>query len=262
LAQPAPVHETMELTDSQLDRYARHIVLHDIGGAGQQKLLSARVLVVGAGGLGAPCLHYLAAAGVGTLGIVDDDRVDLSNLQRQVIHRTADIGRAKTASAADAIAAINPDVKVILHNLRLTAENADEILRGYDIVADGSDSFATRFAVNDACVRLSKTLVSAAVGQFEGQLATFRGHEQNYPCYRCFVREAPGGLERSCAEAGVLGALTGVMGSFQALEVIREITGFGETMAGRLMIYDAMSSRIRTLKLPKDAECPVCSTHG
>ncbi len=247
----------MDLSDAQLDRYARHIVLIDIGGAGQKKLLGARVLVVGAGGLGAPVLHYLAAAGVGTLGIVDDDSVDLSNLQRQVIHRTADIGRRKTQSAADAIAAINPDVHVIQHDLRLTAENAADIICRYDIVADGCDNFTTRFVVNACCVELGKTLVSAAVGKFEGQLATFRGHG-GFACYRCFVREAPGGMERSCADAGVLGALTGVMGSLQALEVIREITGFGETMAGRLMIYDAMSARTRLLKLPRDPECPTC----
>jgi molybdopterin-synthase adenylyltransferase len=254
---------SMEMTDAQLERYARHIVLHDIGGVGQHKLLAARVLVIGAGGLGAPCLQYLAAAGVGTLGIVDDDVVDLSNLQRQTIHRTTDIGRLKTQSAADAIAAINPDVKVVPHPLRLTADNAAGLISAYDVVADGSDSFSTRFAVSDACVALGKTLVSAAVGKFEGQLATFRGHEKDLPCYRCFVREAPGGLERSCAESGILGALTGVMGSLQALEVIREITGFGDTMAGRLLIYDAMSARTRTLKLPKDPDCPACGKfHG
>jgi molybdopterin-synthase adenylyltransferase len=248
----------MDLTDAQLERYARHIVLHDIGGSGQQKLLAAKVLVIGAGGLGSPCLQYLAAAGVGTLGIVDDDTVDLSNMQRQIIHRTADIGRAKTQSAADAIAALNPDVTVIQHPYRLTAENAAGLIGGYDIVADGSDSFSTRFVVSAACVALGKTLVSAAVGKFDGQLATFKGHDINLPCYRCFVREAPGGAERSCAEVGILGALTGVMGSLQALEVIREITGFGEGMAGRLMIYDAVSAQTRTIKLPKDPACPVC----
>ncbi len=251
----------MDLSDAQLDRYARHIVLNEIGGAGQKKLLGARVLVIGAGGLGAPVLQYLAAAGVGTLGIVDDDVVDLSNLQRQVIHRTTDIGRRKTRSAADAIAAINPDVRVIQHDVRLTAENATDIMSGYDIVADGCDNFTTRFVVNDACVMLGKTLVSAAVGRFEGQLATYKGHETDKPCYRCFVRDAPQGTERSCADAGVLGALTGVMGSLQALEVIREITGFGDSMAGRLMIYDALSARTRILKLPKDEACYTCGIH-
>jgi molybdopterin-synthase adenylyltransferase len=253
----------MDLTDAQLERYARHIVLHDIGGAGQQKLLAAKVLVIGAGGLGAPCLQYLAAAGVGMLGIVDDDVVDLSNLQRQVIHRTADIGRAKTESAADAIAQINPDITVVQHTERLTPDNAAALIDGYDIVADGSDSFATRFAVNAACVALGKTLVSAAVGKFEGQLATFKGHDPQLPCYRCFVRDAPGGAERSCAEAGIIGALTGVMGSLQALEVVREIVGFGDSMAGRLMIYDAMTARVRTLALPKDPACLACGDcHG
>ncbi len=250
----------MDLSDQQLDRYARHIVLPEIGGRGQQHLLAAKVLVIGAGGLGAACLHYLAAAGVGTLGIVDDDLVDLSNLQRQVIHRTQDIGRAKTQSAAEAIAAINPDVRVIQHSLRLTAENAPSLIAEYDLVADGCDNFDTRFAVSDACVTLGKPLVSAAVGRFEGQLATFRGHEKDRPCYRCFVPSAPGGEQRSCSELGILGALTGVMGSLQALEIIREITGFGDTMAGRLMIYDAMSARVRTLTLPKDKACAVCGS--
>lgn len=253
----------MELTDQQLDRYARHIVLPEIGGQGQKKLLAAKVLVIGAGGLGSPCLQYLAAAGVGTLGILDDDVVDLSNMQRQVIHRTQDVGRAKVASAADAITHINPDVRVIQHALRLTPDNAVQIVQAYDLVADGGDNFATRFAVNAACIALGKTLVSAAVGRFEGQLATFKGHHENLPCYRCFVREAPGGDQRSCAEVGILGALTGVMGSLQALEVIREITGFGEPVAGQLMLYDAMSSRIRTIRLPKDPACPACRLpHG
>jgi molybdopterin-synthase adenylyltransferase len=253
----------MDLTDAQLDRYARHIVLPEIGGQGQKKLLAAKVLVIGAGGLGAPCLHYLAAAGVGTIGIVDDDVVDASNLQRQVIHRTADIGRSKTQSATDALAALNPDITIIQHPVRLTAENAQTLIRNYDIVADGSDTFETRFIVNDACVTLGKTLVSSAVGRFEGQLATYRGHDENYPCYRCFVREAPGGAQRSCADAGIIGALTGIMGSLQALEIIREITGFGDTMAGRLMLYDAISARTRIIRLPKDPACPTCATaHG
>jgi len=248
----------MDLTDNQLARYARHIVLRDVGGLGQKKLLAARVLVVGAGGLGAPCLQYLAAAGVGTLGILDDDRVDLSNLQRQVIHGTGDIGRLKVDSAADAIARINPDVRVLTHAVRLDATNARGLIEGYDLVADGSDSFETRFAVADACLALGRTLVSASVGPFEGQLATFRGHEPDLPCYRCFVPRAPGGQQRTCAEAGVLGALTGVMGSMQALEVIREIAGFGTSMAGRLLIYDALDVRVRTVRLPKDPGCPAC----
>ena len=249
----------MDLTDAQLERYARHIVLPDIGGTGQQKLLAARVLVIGAGGLGAPCLQYLAAAGVGTIGIVDDDVVSLSNLQRQVIHDTARIGEPKTRSAAAAINRINPDVKVIHHDVRLTAENAASLIADYDIVADGCDNFATRLIVSDACVGRKTPLVSAAVGRFDGQLATFRGHEADKPCYRCLMPAAPGEAEATCAEAGVLGALTGVLGAMQALEVVREIIGFGEGLAGRLLLYDAMTARVRTLSLPKDPACPACA---
>lgn len=248
----------MDLTDEQLERYARHIVLRDVGGAGQVKLLQAKVLVIGAGGLGSPCLQYLAAAGVGTLGIVDDDRVDLSNLQRQVLHGTQDIGRLKTESAADSIARLNPDVTVVAHTMRLMPENAAEIISGYDIVADGSDSFETRFAVADTCLQLKKPLVSAAVGPFEGQVSVFKGYEETLPCYRCFVPETPGGQQRTCADVGVLGALTGVIGSLQALEVLREIVGFGQTLAGRLLIYDGLTNRMRTLSLPKDPGCPAC----
>jgi adenylyltransferase/sulfurtransferase len=246
------------LTDEQLERYARHIVLREVGGTGQRKLRAARVLVVGAGGLGSPCLQYLAAAGVGTLGVVDDDVVDLSNLQRQVLHGTPDIGRPKVDSAADALTRLNPDVTVVRHALRLDAGNAAGIIAGYDVVADGSDSFATRFAVADACLAQRTPLVSAAVGPFEGQLAVFRGYEPDKPCYRCFLPEAPAGQERTCAQAGVLGALTGVMGSLQALEVLREIIGFGPSMAGRLLLYDALASRMRDIGLPKDPGCPAC----
>ena len=249
------------LSDAQLDRYARHIVLPEIGGLGQRKLLASRVLVIGAGGLGSSCLEYLAAAGVGTLGIVDDDVVELSNLQRQVIHSSADLGVAKVTSAARRIAAINPDVGVIEHAVRLTADNAAALVAGYDLVADGSDSFATRLAVSDACVAAGKTLVSAAVGRFDGQLATFRGHEPDKPCYRCLVGNHFDEDARSCAEAGVLGALTGVMGAMQALEVIRELAGFGESLAGRLLLYDGLSARSRTLTLPKDPGCS-CSARS
>lgn len=248
----------MDLTDEQLDRYARHIVLRDVGGAGQIKILKAKVLVIGAGGLGSPCLQYLAAAGVGTLGIVDDDVVDLSNLQRQVLHGTPDLGKSKTESAREALTRINPHVQVVTHNIRLTAENAAEIISGYDMVADGSDSFETRFAVADACLALHKPLISAAVGPFEGQIAVFKGYETDLPCYRCFVPDAPGGLQRTCADVGVLGALTGVIGSLQALEVLREIVGFGQPLAGRLLIYDGLANRMRTLRLPKDPGCPAC----
>ena len=261
----------MALSDEQLDRYARHIILHDVGGVGQQKLMSARVLVIGAGGLGAPALMYLAAAGVGAgraaqtdkpegaLGVVDFDRVDLSNLQRQIIHTTPNIGKLKTQSAQDMIEALNPDVNVVCHEEKLTAENAAQIIEGYDLVADGTDSFETRFLVNEACVKTATPLVSAAVGQFDGQIATFKGHEADMPCYRCFVHEAPPeGAAPSCAEAGVLGALTGVLGSLQALEVMKEILGIGDSLAGRLMIYDGLGANVRTVRLPKDPDCPCC----
>ncbi len=253
----------MDFSDDQIERYARHIILKEIGGAGQQKLLSAKVLVVGAGGLGSPLLMYLAAAGVGTLGIVDDDTVSLSNLQRQILHRTGDIGRPKTASAAETLAALNPDVKVVLHEARLNAANALALVSGYDLVADGSDNFETRFLVNDACYLAKVPLVSAAIGQFEGQLSTYRAFEGGNPCYRCvFPERPPPGTVPSCAEAGVVGALAGVMGSLQAVEVIKEITGIGQSMAGRLTIYDALDARFRTLKLRRDPGCALCGEHA
>ncbi len=248
------------MNDDQLERYARHIVLKEVGGAGQARLLAANVAVVGAGGLGSPCLMYLAAAGVGRLTVIDDDDVALSNLQRQLLHGTADVGRAKTASAADAIARINPGVAVTAQTLRLDAANALRLLAGHDVVADGSDSFATRLIVADAALALRRPLVSAAVGPFEGQLATFRGWEADKPCYRCFVGGDPAGQETSCADQGILGAVAGVMGSLQALEVIRQITGFGPDSAGKLLLFDALSLRMRTLALAKDPACPVCGS--
>lgn len=244
--------------DDELERYARHIVLPDVGGRGQGQLKAARVLVIGAGGLGAPCLLYLAAAGVGTLGIVDDDVVELSNLQRQIIHATGDIGRPKVDSAADRLAQVNPHCTIVRHCERLTPANALALVAPYDIVADGSDSFATRFAVNAACVALAKPLVSAAVGAFDGQLATFRGHEPDLPCYRCLVPTEPAGAARSCADVGIIGALTGVMGSLQALEVIRQITGLGTDMAGRLLLLDGRDNSQRIIRLGKDPGCPCC----
>jgi adenylyltransferase/sulfurtransferase len=249
------------LTDSQLERYARHIVLREVGGAGQAKLLAARVLVVGAGGLGSPLILYLAAAGVGTISVVDFDAVTLSNLQRQIIHRTDDVGRPKTESARDAVRAVNPDVKIVAHTERLTAANAMKLIGDYDIVADGSDNFATRFLVNDACFFAKRTLVSAAVSEFDGQLATFKAHEKehSYPCYRCLFSEAPPtGTVPSCSEAGILGALAGVMGALQALEVMKEILGIGETMAGRLLIYDALGTTFRTVRAKPDPACALC----
>lgn len=248
----------MSLTDAQLERYARHIILKEIGGAGQAKLLAARVAVVGAGGLGSPCIQYLAAAGVGHLTVIDDDAVDLSNLQRQVLHSTDDVGRAKTESAADAVSRLNPDVTVAQHRVRLDAANAATLLAGHDVIADGSDSFETRRAVADAALALRIPLVAAAVGPFEGQIATYRGWEADKPCWRCFVGEAADREGATCAEAGVLGALTGVMGAMQALEVIREIAPFGDSLAGRVLMYDALGARVRTVRLPKDPQCPSC----
>ena len=215
----------MDFTEDQIQRYARHIVLPEVGGTGQEKLLKARVLVIGAGGLGAPLLMYLAAAGVGTLGVVDDDEVDLSNLQRQVIHATESIGTAKVSSAAQTVRGINPEIRFVPHQTRLTAENAASLIGDYDLVADGSDNFETRFLVNDACHLAGKTLVSAAILRFEGQVATFRsGQGTGEPCYRCLYREAPPpGLVPSCSEGGVLGALAGAVGSLQAIEVLKEL---------------------------------------
>jgi adenylyltransferase/sulfurtransferase len=250
----------MALNDHQLERYARHIILREIGGAGQQRLLKARVLVIGAGGLGSPLLLYLAAAGVGTIGIVDDDVVSLSNLQRQVLHSTPSIGRPKTTSAIHAIARLNPDVSVIPHAERLTDRNAEMIMSSYDVIADGSDNFLTRFLVNDVCFHLAKPLVSAALGQFEGQLTTYRAFEEGRPCYRCLFPAPPApGLAPSCEDAGVLGAMAGVMGALQGVEVIKEILGIGKTLAGRLLIYDALESTMRTVKFNKDPACSLCA---
>ena len=250
------------LADEQLERYARHIVLREVGGPGQAQLLKARVLVIGAGGLGSPLILYLAAAGVGTIGIVDFDRVSLSNLQRQIAHRTTDIGRPKTQSAADAALAINPGIRIVPHETRLEAENAAALIADYDIVADGSDNFGTRFLVNDACFFAGKTLVSAAVSEFDGQLATYKAGNRGdkpYPCYRClFPEPPPRDAAPNCSETGILGAAAGVMGTLQALEVMKEIIGVGESLAGRLLIYDALAAQFRTVKVPRDPECRLC----
>ena len=241
------------LNTEELERYARHIVLREVGGPGQAALKRARVLVVGAGGLGAPALLYLAAAGVGTLGVIDDDVVSLSNLQRQVIHGTADIGRPKVESAADVIRSLNPHVNVSAHATRLTAANVLDIIRGYDIVADGSDNFATRYLVSDACYFAQKPLVTAAVGPFDGTLTTLRPHERGAdgkpnPTYRClFPEPPPPGTVPTCSEVGILGALPGILGSMTAFEVIREIVGFGEGLVGRLLMIDALSMRFEML---------------
>jgi molybdopterin/thiamine biosynthesis adenylyltransferase len=242
------------LSPEELERYARHIVLPEVGGAGQQKLKRARVLVLGAGGLGAPVLQYLAAAGVGTLGIVDDDRVSLSNLQRQVIHATESVGAPKVESARAAIARLNPHVTVEMHRLRLDAAGAGELVARYDVVVDGSDNFETRYALADACAEGRVPLVTAAVGRFDGSLTVLKPYESGadgrpLPFYRdLFPQAPPAGVVPSCAEAGILGALTGVMGTLQAMEVIKLITGIGEPLVGRLLLYDALAARFETVR--------------
>lgn len=257
----------MDLSDEQLERYARHIILKEVGGAGQAKLLSSRVAVIGAGGLGSPLLMYLAAAGVGTLAVFDDDVVSLSNLQRQILHASDRVGVAKTESARQAIAAINPDIALECHQTRITADNASALLAGYDIVADGSDNFETRLAVSDACVALKITLVSGAIAGFDGQLATFKPHaaevgpdnKDGLPCYRCFLPAHPGeAAERSCSDQGILGAVAGVVGTMQAVEVLKELLDLGNSLAGQLMLYDALGPTTRLIRLPKDPECPGC----
>ncbi len=251
-----------DMTELQIRRYARHIVLAEIGGSGQARLIAARVLVVGAGGLGAPLLQYLAAAGVGTLGVIDDDTVDLSNLQRQVIHRTGDIGMLKVESARQALADINPEVRVVMHPRRLTENNADQIVAGYDIVADGSDNFATRYLVNDACFRLRKTLVAAAILRFDGQISTYKAWQgDGHPCLRCIFPAAPSeDAVPSCAQAGVLGALAGTMGTLQTTEVVKEILGIGRSLSGRLLTYDALDGSFEEMSIAKRHDCPTCGT--
>jgi adenylyltransferase/sulfurtransferase len=255
------------LNSEELERYARHIVMRDVGGPGQAKLKAARVLVIGAGGLGAPALMYLAAAGVGTLGVIDDDTVSLSNLQRQVIHATGDVGRPKVDSARDTLAAINPHVSFRGHQERLNADNALTLLAEYDIVADGSDNFATRYLVSDACYLAKKPLITGALGVFDASLTTIRAHERNAkgefnPTYRClFPEPPPEGTVPTCEEAGVLGALTGVVGSMMALEAIREIVGFGEGLVGRLLMIDARSMRFETLTYARDPSNPLNGDH-
>jgi adenylyltransferase/sulfurtransferase len=252
--------DELDFTDAELHRYSRHILLQEVGATGQAKLRAARVLVVGAGGLGAPLGLYLAAAGVGTIGIVDDDRLELSNLQRQVIHDTARIGRGKAESAAETIRRLNPEVTVEIHPIRLDAEGARALIPRYDLVCDGTDNFETRFLLGDACHLLGRTLVSAAVLRFEGQLSTFKSHQGHaFPCQRCLHPEPPPpGLVPSCSEAGVLGAVTGVMGTLQATEVLKEILGIGDSMAGRLLLWDALDARFRTVKLKRDPHCALC----
>jgi molybdopterin-synthase adenylyltransferase len=249
-----------DMTEMQIRRYARHIVLPEIGGVGQSRLIAAKVLVLGAGGLGAPLLQYLAAAGIGTLGVVDDDTVDLSNLQRQVIHRTGDIGVAKVASAERALGEINPEVTVRTHKERLTAANVERLVAPYDVVADGSDNFATRYLLNDTCYRLRKTLVAAAILRFDGQISTYKAWAgAGHPCLRCLFPQAPSeDAVPSCAQAGVLGALAGTLGALQATEVVKEILGVGRSLSGRLVTYDALDGSFEEMAIEKRPDCPTC----
>ena len=250
----------MDFSEEQIERYARHIVLREVGGIGQAKLLDASVLLVGTGGLGSPLLMYLAAAGVGRIGIVDDDAVSASNLQRQIAHTLERLGEPKTESAKQTAAALNPDVTVETHTTRLVAHNALSLIADYDLVADGSDNFATRFLLADACHLAGRSLVSASILRFDGQLSTFRSHlGGDNPCYRCIFPEAPPpGLVPSCAEGGVLGALAGAMGSLQATEVIKEILGVGESLAGWLVIYEALGTSWRKVRVRPDPKCRLC----
>src|SRR6476661_7099426 len=251
------------LTADELERYARHIVLREVGGPGQAALKDASVLVIGAGGLGAPALMYLAAAGIGALGVVDDDVVSLSNLQRQIIHSTPDIGRRKTDTAAERIHALNPHVRFAAHATRLKAANAMELIGGYDLVLDGSDNFETRYLVSDACFLAGVPLITASLGMFDGSLTTIRAHEKNAegefnPTYRCLFPESPPpGTVPACAEAGVMGALAGILGSMMALEAIREMVGFGERLVGRLLMVDARAMRFETLRYQRDPQNPL-----
>ncbi len=253
---------SVTLSDDDLTRFARHIVLKEIGGAGQLALRRASVVVIGAGGIGSPALQYLVAAGIGGFGIIDDDTVDLSNLQRQTLFDTGDIGKRKVDASADALARIDPSVSIGRAPLRIHTGNAEELLAGADVVLDGSDNFATRLAVADMTLAWRIPLVSAAVSQFEGQLGVWRGWEADKPCYRCFVGDDPEREGVSCAEVGVLGAMAGVMGSLAALEVIRAIHPFGEDSAGKLLLADGLSLRFRTIRMPKDPDCRWCSAAG
>ncbi|MCB9955181.1 MAG: molybdopterin-synthase adenylyltransferase MoeB [Parvularculaceae bacterium] len=249
------------LSDAARERYLRHILLKEVGGQGQQKLLAAHVLVIGAGGIGAPLLQYLAAAGVGTIGVADDDVVALSNLQRQVLYSTDDVGAQKAERAHAAIARLNPDIKVIEHRTKITDANAGELIASYDLVVEGIDNFAGRYAINRAAIALRKPLVSAAVGRFDAQLSVFKPFAgAGLPCYRCLVPEAPPrDAQVNCAEEGVLGAVTGVIGTLAAIETLKEILKLGESLAGRLLLYDGLAAQFRTIALPADPQCPDCS---
>jgi len=254
----------LNFSETEVQRYSRHILLREVGGIGQAKLKAARVLIVGAGGLGSPLALYLAAAGIGCIGIIDPDVLELSNLQRQVAHSTARLGELKVDSAAAAMRAINPLISIETHAERLDAENVNRLVTDYDIVCDGTDNFETRFLLADACVAARRTLVSAAVLRFEGQLSTFKPHaDPAGPCYRCLYPEPPPpGMVPSCSEAGVLGAVTGVMGTLQATEVLKEIIGIGESLSGWLIIWDALAAEFRKVRLRRDPACVVCGDSG
>ncbi|HWR58639.1 MAG TPA: molybdopterin-synthase adenylyltransferase MoeB [Thermodesulfovibrionales bacterium] len=250
----------MEFTEDQLQRYSRHIILPEVGGKGQRKILQAKVFIIGAGGLGCPVGYYLAAAGVGTIGMIDNDLVELSNLQRQIAHNTSRLGMAKVDSVKATFEALNPDVKVVGLRERMTKDNIMDMMKDYDIVVDGSDNFPTRYLVNDACVMLRKPLVSGAILKFEGQVTTILPGEGH--CYRCLFEEMPpAGLVPSCQEAGVIGAIPGVVGSLQAIEVFKLILGKGDVLKNTLLIYDALKTTFRRVKVPKNPDCPVCGSN-
>ena len=259
----------IDFTDEQIERYARHLVLPEIGEEGQAKLLESKVLVIGAGGLGSPLLLYLTAAGVGTLGVIDDDQVDLSNLQRQVLHDSVDVGRDKVESAKARLAQINPEVRVVTHKGRLTRANVESLIADYDLITDGSDNFPTRYLVADACHFAGKTLVSAAIMRFDGQLSTYKaylraqgGEAGKHPCYRCLFGAQPPDMKESCADVGVLGALAGAMGSLQAVEVVKELLGIGDSLSGRLLLYDALGAGFRTITVAPDPDCALCGAEA
>lgn len=247
----------MNLTEEQIERYSRQIILPEVGGKGQEKLLNAKVLVIGAGGLGSPVALYLASAGIGKIGIMDSDKVELNNLQRQILHSTKDVGRPKVESARERLTLLNPDLQLTTYNLRLTAENIIDIIKEYDIVVDGSDNFPTRYLVNDACVLSNKPLSHGGIFRFDGQVITILPHQS--PCYRClFPEPPPPGLVPSCQEAGILGAVAGVIGTIQANEVLKYILGLGDLLTGKLLVFNALDSSFRQVKVPKNPKCPVC----
>lgn len=253
-----------DFSENEVQRYARHIVLKDVGGTGQMKLKRGRVLIVGAGGLGSPLAMYLAAAGVGTIGIVDADTVELSNLQRQIAHGMKDLGSPKVESAKSTMLDMNPEISVQTHNVRLDASNVMDLIAGYDVIADGSDNFETRFLLNDACYFAGKTLVSGAALRFDGQVATFKAHQGDpHPCYRCIYHSPPPeDTIPSCAQGGVLGSVVGMIGGIQATEILKELMGIGDGLSGRLVIVDALGASFRKIKVPRDPGCPLCSENA